>query len=494
MAHFVFAIGKRVCVAVLTCGLMHSSWAQRPPLPATKPGQLAGDWMKLCRSPNLAQMAQWLTENLSEESQKRFPTIIRAQIDVALCTDNGGFRVAGVTRSEPATISSKLVGLKSGVWFTQTFDLNEAGKLNLLGVYPAIYPSEPIESTLPTDLSDATIASSVRSWVNKLSEIGLFSGIVTVARGTRIIASVNGGFANRERETPIAGSTQFTLGSMGKMFTAVAIGQLVDRGKMSFGDTVGKFFPAYPNRTVRDSVTVGMLLSHTGGMGDFLGKRTPNMMKMGVKRAAEFMPLYDSEELQFAPGTSWAYSNAGFALLGAIVERVSGEDYPDYLRKHIFAVAGMTSSDPNNIPHSTATLATPYTKQTDHGPSSDWHEAEHDIGSPAGGAISTADDLVRFANALRTGKLVNKKTFAEMTKPRGNPPDMKYGYGMQIEEMYGRTIVGHGGGFPGVSTHLYLLLESPYTVVVLANQDPPADAYAGTMVVALMAEKAKLGK
>jgi CubicO group peptidase (beta-lactamase class C family) len=494
LARAVQASAKGLSVVMLACGLMRLSSAQAPALPDTKPARLVGAWMMLCQSPNLAQMTQWLTANLSEESAKRFPTALRAQGDVALCAENGGFRVAEVSKSESNTISLRLVGLKSGIWFTQTFNVTEAGKLNLVGIFPAIYPSEPMESALPADLSDAGIASDVKSWVTKLSGIGLFSGLVTVSRDTRIIVSASGGFANRDRMTPITGTTQFTLGSMGKMFTAAAVGQLVDQGKMSFDDTVGKFFSDYPNRVVRDKVTVGMLLSHTAGLGDFLGKRTADMMKNGAKRAADFMPLYDKDELQFAPGTSWAYSNSGFALAGAIVEKVSGEDYPVYVQKHIFAVAGMRNSDPNNIPHSTATLVTPYTKQTEHGPASDWREAEHDIGSPAGGAISTADDLVRFADALRVGKLVSKKTFEEMTRPRGNPPGMKYGYAMQIEEMYGRTIVGHGGGFPGVSTHLYLLRDSPYTVVVLANQDPPADAYAGSMVVALISEKAKLGK
>jgi CubicO group peptidase (beta-lactamase class C family) len=323
----------------------------------------------------------------------------------------------------------------------------------------------------------------------------LFSGIVVVARGTQTLVTVSAGFANRDQRTSFSGSTQFTLGSLGKMFTAAAIGQLVDQKKLSFNDTVGKIFPDYPNQMVREKVTVGMLLSHTAGMGDFLAKRTPQMMKDGVKRAAEFMPLYEQEAPQFEPGTRWAYSNAGLALAGAIVEKVSGEDFPDYIRRHIFSVAGMAHSDPNNIPPRGGNLVTPYTKMTPQGPSDDWHEAEHDIGSPAGGAISTADDLVRFAHALRSGKLVSHATFEEMAEAHGTVPGGgKYGYAMEILDAYGNKVVGHGGGFPGVSTHLYLVLGSPYTVVVLANQDPPADAYAGMGTLALTAEKAKRGR
>jgi CubicO group peptidase (beta-lactamase class C family) len=480
-----------VSVGALNVGLGQSAWGRSAVLPSTRAGQLVGEWVKLCRTPDLAQMTKWLTANLSEEAAKRVPAKDRAQDDFALCAANGGFDVVQVTTSEPNRISLILIGLNSGVWFDRGLTVDSAGKLERAG----LYPTSPPESALPKDLSDAAIASEVKSTVARLSRMGLFSGIVTVARATGTIVTASGGYADRAKKTAITGSSQFTLGSMGKMFTAASIGQLVDQKKMSFDDTVGKFFPDYPNHAVRDKVTVAMLLSHTAGMGDFLDKRTPEMMTHGVKRAAEFMPLYDRDEPLFAPGTDWEYSNAGLSLAGAIVEEVSGEDYPDYIRKHIFAVAGMTNSDPNNIPDLTANLVTPYTKETRYGPSPDWHEAEHDIGSPAGGAISTSDDLVRFAAALRGGKLVSNATFEEMTKSRGTkPPRLNYGYAMEIEHVYGRTIVGHGGGFPGVSTHLYLVLGSPYTVVVLANEDPPAEAYAGSKVVALMAEKAKLEK
>jgi CubicO group peptidase (beta-lactamase class C family) len=452
--------------------------------------RLAKQWLQLCERPDVESMTQWLRANLPQQAQKMFPAEDRAKDDVALCTANGGLRIAQQAANEPHAVSLLTVGVKTDVWFDVKLVANEAGTLDRFSHFPSL----PAESALPEDLSDAAIARDMEKYVAKVSQTGLFSGIVIAASGTHTLASASAGYANRDRKTPITGETQFTLGSLGKMFTAAAIGQLVDQKKLSFDDTVGKIFPGYPNQRVRDKVTVAMLLSHTAGMGDFLAKRTAQMMSAGVKRAAEFMPLFDQDEPQFEPGTRWAYSNAGLALAGAIVEKVSGEDYPEYIRKHIFAVAGMKHSDPNNMPRGHTALVTPYTRMTDRGLSSDWHEAEHDIGSPAGGAISTADDLVRFAAALRSGKLVSGATFAEMSKPHGSTPNGKYGYAMEILDAYGRTAVGHGGGFPGVSTRLYMVLDSPYTVVVLANQDPPADAYVGMQALALVAEKAKRGK
>jgi CubicO group peptidase (beta-lactamase class C family) len=459
-------------------------------LPDTPLGASTREWLRLCQAPSLEQLTQWTSANIADEVRKAPKDI--AQEDVDFCNENGGVKVGEVLNASPTNLTLKVVGEKSGIWFELSRGVNEAGRLN----QARTSPTAPPESALPQDGSDAGIARQVRASVARLSQAGLFSGIVTVARGAQVIVMASAGYADRVRQTPMTGSSQFTLGSMGKMFTAAAIGQLIDQRKLSLSDTVGKFFPDYPDQVVRDKVTVEMLLSHTAGMGDFLGKRSPSMMKAGVKRAAEFMPLYDHDQPAFPPGTSWGYSNAGLALAGAIVEKVSGEDYPDYLRKHIFAVAGMTHSDPNNIPHTSSALVTPYTKMTEEGPPAlDWHEAEHDIGSPAGGAISTANDLVRFADSLRNGKLMSKRVFELMTRPNSHSPKgYPYGDAFEIADIYGRTVVGHGGGFPGVSTHLYIFLDSPYTVVALANQDPPAEMYVGSLVTALVAEKAKTSK
>jgi D-alanyl-D-alanine carboxypeptidase len=476
---------------VIPCAVIDAQSSSSAPLPATPVGQLARGWLENCEQPNRDRMTQWLAAHLSDDATRGMSVASRADVLFGVCTANGGFRTVGGPQLAPDTIRMLVVGKQSGTWFRLMVVADDAGKFEGTG----LSPSTPPESAMPRDLSDVALAAEVRRVVAQVSAPGLFSGIVAVARDTHMIVRVTGGYANRASHTAITGSTQFTLGSMGKMFTAASIGQLVDQGKLSFDDHVGKFFPDYPNATVRDQVTVGMLLSHTGGLGDFLARRTPEMMTKGVARAAEFMPLYDKDAPLFPPGTRWAYSNAGLALAGAIVEQVSGEDYPTYIREHIFAPAGMVNSDPNNRPHTSATLVTPYTKFGPQGPSADWVEAPADIGSPAGGAISTADDLVRFAAALRGGRLVKPSTFAEMTKPRQTvPTGDQYGYAMEIMDVYGRTVVGHGGGFPGVSTHLYLVLGSPYTVVVLGNQDPPSDGYAGRMIVALAAEKAKRGQ
>jgi CubicO group peptidase (beta-lactamase class C family) len=462
-------------------------------LPDTPPGKLMTEWLALCATPKLDQLTRWSAEQYSQQVFKFISADKIAGDDVKDCTETGGYRAVEVAYSRPDRIKVLVVTNKTDVWFNLNLVLDPKEQDKIGGFGLVLVPATPPESVLPKDLSDAALAGDLNAYSDKMEESGKFSGILMVARDGKPILTRVEGFADRDNKTPFTPASQFTIGSMGKMFTSTAAGQLVDQGKLSYDDRVGKFFPDYANPTVRDKVTVGMLLSHTAGLKDFLGKRTPEMMKNGVKRASEFVPLFEIDELRFQPGTGWAYSNAGLALAGAIVEKVSGEDYPDYIRKHVFEPAGMKDSDPNNIPSQHAHLVVPYTHLGKDGPTLEWHEAEHDIGSPAGGAISTAADLIRFADALRGGSLVTKETFAKMVQEQGKPPGGSYGYAMEISAVYGCTVVGHGGGFPGVSTHLYIVLDSPYTVVVLANQDPPAAELIGERAEALMVEKGKRG-
>lgn len=456
-------------------------------LPDTAPGKLLGAWLSMCNARDQDGLSAWGLQSYSPRILERQPAAQIAQGDLRDCEADGGYRVEEVVESQPNRLVLAVTAQRAGATMRLRIRLDEKEKI--VGLFAM--PSSPPAASLPAALDDEALRADLSAYVRRLAAAGQFSGTVLVARAGAPVVSLSAGFANRAAKTSIGATTQFTLASMGKLFTTTAVGQLVDAGKLSYDDTVGKFFPAWANATVREKVTVGMLLSHTAGLGDFLERRTPAMMKDGVQRASEFLPLFEKDEPQFAPGSSWGYSNAGLALAGAIVERASGEDYPAYVRKHIFGPAGMNDSDVNNVPHKSPRMVTPYARNG----AGEWEEAPADLGSPAGGAVSTAADLARFAEALRSGKLVTAATLAKMTAPRAQTPmGNHYGYGIMVDDLHGRAVVGHGGGFPGVSTELSIVLGSAWVVVVLANQDPPAAELVSTRANALVVQRAKAGK
>jgi CubicO group peptidase (beta-lactamase class C family) len=481
----------RILLALL--GLVGGSLAsaacvQAPGLPDSPAARLAGELLKLCEAPQRKAITQWLIDHHHLPVPPSWDELDGR--DIALrCGLDGGWRLQAARTSCDGELQMRVVGRKSGISYRMDIAATPEGKMRWLFNVPAV----PAEDSIPKDLSDGAIRHELQQRISLLSGADVFSGIVVVARGDKTIVDIRAGYADRAKRTAFTDRTQFNIGTLGQMFTAVGIGQLVDQHRVSYTDTVGRFFPDYPNRTVRDKVTVAMLLSDTAALSDFLMKRPPDMRKNGVGRAAEFMPLYDQDEPRWPPGFMRAYSNAGLALAGAILEQASGEDYPDYLRRHIFAPAGMTDSDPNNIPFRSPRRAIHYTRKgASHGPSATWEETPLDIGSPAGGAVSTARDLQRFATALLGGKLVSPATLNEMLTPHGKVPcGGQHTLGLNLEDVYGSTVVDHSDGFPGVSTHMYIFHDPSYAIVVLSNVDPPTEGYASTFAVALVAERVK---
>ena len=152
------------------------------------------------------------------------------------------------------------------------------------------------------------------------------------------------GLANREKKTPNQPSTQFRIGSMNKMFTAVSILQLVQAGKIQLTDPFGTYLTDYATKDASSKVTIHQLLTHTGGTGDIFGPEF-DAHRLELRTLQDYVKLYEKRGLQFEPGTRWEYSNYGFLLLGAVIEKVSGQTYYDYVREHVFKPAGMNSTD-----------------------------------------------------------------------------------------------------------------------------------------------------
>jgi CubicO group peptidase (beta-lactamase class C family) len=328
---------------------------------------------------------------------------------------------------------------------------------------------------------DSALAKELNTYLDQASASDAFSGAVLVAKNGQPIFKKAYGLANRTNNTPNNVDTKFDLGSMNKMFTAVAIAQLVERGKLSFTDTVGKLLPDYPNKQVAEKVTVHQLLTHTSGMGSYFNRKF-QANQNNLKTVADYLPLFADEPLAFEPGSKWQYSNSGFVVLGLIIEKVSGQSYFDYVKDHIFKPAGMVNSDSYEKDKDVPNLAIGYMNMGENGapdpsaprrPNTPMRALK---GSPAGGGYSTVDDMLKFSVALQNHKLLSQKYTEIVTtgKVEMAGPSRKYAYGFGEEMSNGRRIVGHNGGGPGTSANFDMFTELGYTAVILGNYDPPA--------------------
>ncbi len=323
--------------------------------------------------------------------------------------------------------------------------------------------------------ADALKALSVHA--DKLARDDELSGAVLVAKDGRVLFRRAYGLADRKRRVPNTLRTRFRIGSMNKMFTAVAILQLVEAGKVKLNARLGAYLPDYPNREVATKVTIHQLLTHTGATGDIFGPDFDEHRKE-LRALADYVKLYGKRELEYEPGSFWTYSNYGFILLGAVIETVSGQSYYDYVQEHVYARAGMTRS--GSLPETRAVpdRSIGYTKPqgtTTWAPNTDTLPYR---GTSAGGGYATVGDLARFAHALLRHKLLGpdstRRLLAGKTEPLREIGG-RYAYGFfDTRGAGGNGWVGHGGGAPGMSGDLRIYPKSGYVVAVLTNLDPPA--------------------
>jgi CubicO group peptidase (beta-lactamase class C family) len=321
--------------------------------------------------------------------------------------------------------------------------------------------------------ADALKALSARA--DRLAHDNEFSGAVLIAKDDRVLFGHAYGLADRNRRIANTLRTRFRIGSMNKMFTAVAILQLVQAGEVKLTAPLGTYLPDYPNRQVATKVTIHQLLTHTGGTGDIFGPDF-DAHRNQLRTLADYAKLYGKRGLEFEPGSQWAYSNYGFILLGLVIERVTGHGYYDYVQAHIYAPAGMTRT--GSLPEGQAVpgRSIGYTKSpatTAWRPNSDTLPYR---GTSAGGGYSTVEDLARFARALLSHKLLSPDSTELLITGKVNAgPGARYAYGFEdARDADANGWVGHGGGAQGMNGDLKIYPKSGYVVAVLANLDPPA--------------------
>ena len=472
--------------------------AQTPPLPDTPAAKRMAKLLGALEAGGAASLLKFVQENYAQSALAQRPAAARASVLGEIAAEHRGFLPRRVVESSETRLILLTQDRLAGDWFRLNLEVEAAAPHGILGL--GLRPETAPEDLRPRGkLSDAEIAAQVKEYVENLVAVDSFSGAVLVSRAGRPVFQGAYGLASQAFRAPNRVDTKFNLGSMNKMVTSVAIAQLAEQGKLSFEDKVGRHLPELPNAAIRDKVTIHQLLTHTSGVGDYFNEKYVEAAKERFRTVDDFLKLFVERPLHFEPGSNWRYSNGGFMLLGAIVEKASGQNYFDYVREHIYKPAGMTNTDAYEMDRDTPNLAIGYTRSGPAGPTPAGQRYNnlylHVVkGGPAGGGFSTVEDLVRFARALRSGKLISAKSFELITtgkvSPGQGPSGSQYAYGFQVSLIEGGRLAGHGGGFSGINGQLDIYLDgSDADVAVLSNYDPPAATRVAQKIRALLLQR-----
>jgi CubicO group peptidase (beta-lactamase class C family) len=415
---------------------------------ATPAGKRVQAYLQAYDSHDDAQMRAFLSANISDSALAKRGIEDRIAAYHRIMQNTASIELVQVMRSDPGSL---VIAVKdpqgAPVELVIAIEPNEPYKIISIA-----FSRSRAASVVPAGgpLTEEAVLDSISRWLAHQSASDSFSGAVLIAKAGVPLMRAGYGLSDHEHQVPNRPETKFNLGSIGKSFTRIAVEGLIAQGRLAATDKLGKFLPDYPNAEAREKVTIQQLLDMRSGIGDFFGEEFLKTPRDRVRSLQDYLPFFASKSLLFEPGTQERYSNGGFLVLGLIIEKVSGQSYYDYIRDTIFSPTGMTSSGYYASDAIVPDRAIGYTHR--------WQPIDQDspelrsnvltlpgIGSSAGGGYSTVGDLLKFVNALESGKLHSSE-----------------GSGLGI-----------AGGAPGINAAIESGIVGKYTVIVLCNYDPP---------------------
>jgi D-alanyl-D-alanine carboxypeptidase len=377
------------------------------------------------------------------------------------------FKVHGVTASTATEADMSVFDAARDGWARVVVTV-EPQAPHAITAFAVRMGRRPADVPPPPRLQPRQLVAAAQARIGDEVAADRFSGAVSIAAPGRVLLQAAYGMADRETGKRNTVDTRFRIGSMGKMFTSVAIMQLAQDGKLDLSAPIGRYIKDYPNPVVAAQVTADQLMTHSAGVGDFFGPEFDTHHD-ALREPKDYVALFGPRAPLFAPGSRQDYSNYGFIVLGRLVEAVSGLTYDEYLRRHIFAPAHMTGALPETV--KVPSRAVGYTD--DHGQLRPAVKNQVYRGTPAGGSYSTVGDLQRFAAALMANRLLDAEHTRLLTTGHATlSSGASFAYDFSSSTSEGRQVFGHGGAAPGQNGVLQIFPDDGYTVVVLANRDP----------------------
>jgi CubicO group peptidase (beta-lactamase class C family) len=452
------------------------AYRDSPELPAGAVGERLRQLVEVASSGSQDRVRALVENDFTPEFRDAVPLEEHLGLFASLYATSRGFDIHGVRTYDPPREDGNHVLIArnrlTGGWqaFVVALEADPPNRFAGIRFAPARAPSD---LPPPPARGEEQIVAELEALLDRLVAADAFSGTVLLARGGDILFLRAYGLASRRYGVPNTVDTRFNLGSMNKMFTSVVVAQLVEEGALRLDDSLARYVGAdWLPREVTEPIRVEHLLTHTSGLGSYFNDAYSRSSRELFRELDDYKPLVAGERSEFPPGTGWRYSNTGMLLLGVVVEKVTGTSYFEAVRERVYRRAGMRSTDCYDMDDPVPNLAMGYTRV---GTALRENTFMHVIrGGPAGGGFSTALDLYHFARALTGGRLLGPEMTEKVLSPKPDLGSPDYGYGFSVDEVAGERVVGHSGGFPGISSNLDMFLDSGYVAVVLTNLDQAA--------------------
>lgn len=403
--------------------------------------------------------------------------------------NDGQWEIYEAERVDRFKYQLKAKGTKHGEWLSITIRTQDKEPFRIQAIdgieftpigsdiaEPMLAPQQPRKFQRRQPVVTKERLQEFDVWLDEQVKLNQFSGVVVLALDFEPVFEKALGMANKRYQVPNQIDTRFRLASVNKIFTATAVLQLVEQGKISLDDKLNDYLDGFSDPSV-SKVTIRHLLSHSSGWGAYWEHPEFLRRQYELRSVNDYMKFIKLMPLDFEPGERTQYSNIGYEVLGALIEKTTGQSYYEYMEKNIFEPAGMNSTSSPAIDEVAEGLATGYTNLNSSGQRSGNGYPYENIftcaprGTPAGGGCSTAPDLLRFLEVVATEKILTRESIEFLRRDSG-------------VRTQATPFIFHNGGAPGQSAWMQTDLDNGYSVIVLANMDPEA----GMKVVQKMSE------
>jgi CubicO group peptidase (beta-lactamase class C family) len=445
-------------------------------IPDTPEGRQIRALLDALAKPEAAALKQFVEAHFAASALAQTPVETRVERIRGMADRMGPIELIRVSAAGDGRAEFVARARNTGDVLTITLDLEPGGDKRIKGLSVEAEPGGaggrggPSGSNEPREApkgSDTEVASATDQWLSQLAAKDEFSGVVLLARNGVPFFQHAYGLADRARGVANTVDTRFNVGSIGKAFTSATIAKLIREGGLADTDTIRKVLPGSKIPSA-DRITVRQLLDMSSGLGDIFGPEfaaNPHRLR----ELSDYLTLFETKPLRFEPGSKREYSNAGYVVLGLMIEKLTGKTYRDAVQEAVFGPAGMSDTGFFQIDEATPRRAIGYTRHEEnrsHAEASKApaaaagtarkpeRQANTDFlpgrGSSAGGSFSTAADLLKFAGAFAKGTIDLAR---DGDSPRGQ--------------------LGIAGGTAGCNAVIEAEPERGFTVVVLVNEDPP---------------------